>query len=123
MNVTQHLSWVYVLEEAAKRFCLDPATLEDMRRKGIPEMLKWAEETGVKIVVPDDVTDATTRVGEAILATNPRTGNPIWESCSFASLAEFRSDAVRLTKDLTEITTADLGAADWQSLYDSYKDA
>lgn len=54
MNVTQHMAWVFVLEAAAERFCLDPADLEQVRRQGIPAMLEWAKETGVTLTVPDE---------------------------------------------------------------------
>ena len=66
--------------------------------------------------------EATRRVGEAILAENPRTHSAIWEGCDRSSLEAFRKDAESLTGDLTEIRYADWQAADWQTLYDSYKD-
>jgi hypothetical protein len=73
MRVTEHLSWVYVLEAAAERFCLDPETLDDVRRKGIPAMLEWAKETGVRISIPDETppqaADALTRLEQATDAT------------------------------------------------------
>lgn len=72
MRVTEHLSWVYVLEAAAERFCLDPATLEDVRRKGIPAMLEWAKETGVRISIPDETpqaADALSRLKQGTDAT------------------------------------------------------
>jgi hypothetical protein len=66
--------------------------------------------------------NATTAVGEALQATNPATGNPIWESCPLTSLEVFREAAERIAGDATEVASLDFRHADWQSLYESFKD-
>lgn len=65
--------------------------------------------------------NATTAVGEALQATNPGTGNAIWESCPLESLEDFRKTAEKLTGDHTEVSSLDFRHADWGSLYESFK--
>jgi len=67
-------------------------------------------------MIPDP---ATQRVGE-FLATSTGVQSELWEQCSGESAESFKDSAWRKLGDQTEVSSADLKAADWEALYKRY---